>query len=282
MTRARKSYSDDELAFVRERAHWPRAVIATDFAAQFGRHDITAADITGLCKREHWERFPRLSATEKATIRERYADHSAEEIARDLGRAPTSVYSFARREGLTKSAAFLASSKSGRIQRGERRGTRTEFKPGHASPTKGLRRPGYAPGRMAETQFKPGRKTWKWKPIGSTRVSCGYSFTKVADVRGVSWTLNWKLTHVLNWEASNGPVPAGFVLKSRDGNALNVDPANWQLIPRGVLSMINGGRGSVAGLSIHDAPPEIRPTIIAVATLKHAAGKVKRRARATA
>lgn len=283
MSRAsRKHYSEAELAFIRERSHWPRAAIAAEFATTFGRQDITTADITGLCKREHWQRVPRLSDTEKATIRRMYPDHSAEEIGRHIGRAETSVYGFAHREGLTKSAAFLASSKGGRIQPGERRARATEFKPGQTSPNRGLRRPGYAPGRMAETQFKAGRKTWKWKPIGSTRISQGYSFTKVADVTGVSWTQNWKQTHIVNWEATNGPLPEGYVLKSRDGNALNLDPSNWQAIPRGVLPMINGGRGAVGGLAIHEAPEALRPTIIAVAMVKHAAGKVKRRARATA
>ena len=38
------------------------------------------------------------------------------------------------------------------------RGRKYEFKPGNVPANKGLRRPGFAPGRMAKTQFKKGHK----------------------------------------------------------------------------------------------------------------------------
>lgn len=270
-------YSDAELAFIRERADQSRAAIHAAFCATFGRTDVSAQAITSLCKRYGWSRFPRLTDAQRDAIRRRYPHERAETIAEALGLSLSTVYSLAAREGLQKADGWRASAASGCFQPGERRSQATQFRPGQASPNKGLRRPGWHRGRMRETQFKPEQRSHTWKPIGSTKTSQGYSFTKVSDVRGVPWLKNWRLTHVLNWEAVHGPVPPGMVLKSRDGNGLNVDPANWELIERALLPLLNGGRGSIAGLAIDAAPLALRPTILAAAKLKRAIGQVRRR-----
>jgi hypothetical protein len=121
---------------------------------------------------------------------------------------------------------------------------------------------------MADTQFVQGQPAWNHKPVGFERVAGEYWFTKVSDVRNVPWTVNWKLTHVLKWETIHGPVPAEQCLKSIDGDRLNTDPANWQLIPRAILPRLNGGRRKRLGYDV--APAELKPIILAVAKLSHA------------
>lgn len=125
---------------------------------------------------------------------------------------------------------------------------------------------------MKETQFTAGQAGWNYKPVGSERIVDGYRYTKVSDIRRVPWTVNWKPTHVLLWEKTHGSVPEGYALKCLDGDRLNVDPSNWTVVPRAILPRLNGrfGRG------FDQAPAELKPTILAVAKLEHAAREATR------
>lgn len=71
------------------------------------------------------------------------------------------------------------------------------------------------------------------------------------------------LKHRLLWEQMHGPVPDGMVLKCK-GDKLNVDPSNWELIPRELLPRLN-----LHGRGYDVAPDELKPTIMAVAKLEH-------------
>lgn len=42
----------------------------------------------------------------------------------------------------------------------------------------------------------------------------------------------WRPLHQYNWENANGPIPAGHCLWCKDGNSLNADADNWELITR--------------------------------------------------
>jgi len=86
---------------------------------------------------------------------------------------------------------------------------------------KGLRRPpGWAPGRMRETQFKPGVRQGVavrlYKPIGHERLSKeGYLQRKIHD--GLPRQSRWRAVHILVWEAANGPLPEGHAVAFRNG-----------------------------------------------------------------
>lgn len=43
---------------------------------------------------------------------------------------------------------------------------------------------------------------------------------------------NWQLLHVVNWEKVHGKIPIGHCLWCKDGNTLNSDIGNWELITR--------------------------------------------------
>jgi hypothetical protein len=77
---------------------------------------------------------------------------------------------------------------------------------------------------------------------------------------------------LIEWEAANGPLPRDHALKCLDGNRLNTDPANWACIPRALLPRL-AGRWRRA---YDTAPPELRPTLLAIATLEHAAREARR------
>lgn len=130
------------------------------------------------------------------------------------------------------------------------------------------------------TQFKKGcrlgRASHRHKPIGTERISKdGYRERKVHD--GLPMQSRWQAVHVLEWEAVNGPIPAGHCLKCLDGNKQNTAPANWALIPRALMPRLNGGRTG-KHLAFDAAAPEVRPILMTVAKLDHEA-REKRRAR---
>jgi hypothetical protein len=100
------------------------------------------------------------------------------------------------------------------------------------------------------------------KPLGSERVSKdGFLKIKISHVGGRFHHRSYVLKHRWLWERAYGPVPDGYKLKCRDGNKLNTDTSNWECVRNGVLRrLINRGYEA--------APPELKPTIMAVAKLE--------------
>ena len=103
----------------------------------------------------------------------------------------------------------------------------SRIKPGATPPNKGLRRPGWAPGRMADTQFKKGCMSGaaqhNYQPVGTLRIDTkdGYLERKVTDDHPVP-ARRWVAVHRLVWEAANGPIPPGHRVAFRPGTKTNV------------------------------------------------------------
>lgn len=126
----------------------------------------------------------------------------------------------------------------------------------------------------AATQFKKGGRTGRandlYKPIGTERFSKeGYRERKIHD--GLPLQSRWRAIHLVEWEAVNGPIPADHCLKCLDGDRANTAPENWQLIPRAMLPRLNGRKWS---RGYDAAPNELKPAIMAVTKLEHAARTV--------
>jgi hypothetical protein len=162
-----------------------------------------------------------------------------------------------------------------RKRKGWKTGRTGCFAKGEVPHNKGKPHP--ARGRSAETQFKKGARTGKaalnYKPVGYERIcEDGYLERKIHD--DLPFKSRWRLVHVLNWEAANGPIPDGHCLKCLDGDKLNTDPSNWELIPRALLPRLAGGNRHRRTLAYDDAAPEVRPTILAIARLEHRVRKL--------
>lgn len=198
-----------------------------------------------MARRRPWQDWElRLLAKE-------YPDCATTKLAKKLKRSITSVYQRARLSGLHKSELYLASPHACRLRRGDNVGAAHRFLPGHAPANKGLRRPGWAPGRMAQTQFKPGNKPHTWKPIGTTRYSKeGYLQRKVSDTGYPP--RDWIGEHILMWQKERGPVPKGFAVSFRDGDKSHLALDNFELISRRELMRRN---------TIHRFPPELSDAI---------------------
>jgi hypothetical protein len=199
------------------------------------------------------------TAVEIETVRISYADLPTQAIARVLGLPLDSVHRQAYRLGLKKSSAYLASPAACRLRRGDEVGKASRYPKGHAPANKGVRRPGYAPGRMSQTQFKKGQRGNNWMPIGSERISKdGYLERKIND--DMPFQRRWRAVHLLMWEAKNGPLPKGHAVAFRNDDKTDLRAENFELITRVELMRRN---------SIHNLPPEL----VEVVMLK---GRVKR------
>lgn len=150
------------------------------------------------------------------------------------------------------------------------------IEPGAIPPNKGVRCPEGTGGRhpnARKSQFKSGQLPHNTNYLGHERVSKdGYVEISIDETNPhTGYERRYVLKHRYVWELKNGPVPDGMFLKCLDCNKENTDPSNWEPIPRATLPYLNGHRGFDYAAS----EPEVRPAIIAVAKLRHAAKVAK-------
>ncbi len=221
-------------------------------------------------RRIHAEPIKRWTASEEATLRRLYADTKTDAIAKLLGYSLARVYCKATRIGLVKSEAYLASSDACRLRRGDNVGASYRYPKGHVPANKGLRRPGYAPGRMRETQFKKGgfpvNKDPDFYVLGALRVNTdGYIDMRIGFGPGA---LGWRPLHRILWEDAHGPVPKGHVVTFKDRDKLNVELDNLEL-----LTLADNCRRN----SIHNLPAPLKSAITMLGALKRTINRRTRR-----
>lgn len=180
-----------------------------------------------------------------AVLKSRYPNERAEAIAQSLGISVYRVYAKAKKLGLKKSAAFLASAESGRTGHDDR-GVKHRFVKGQpcwSAGTSGV--VGVHP-NCVTTQFKKGRKAEEahnYVPIGSEKVHLGYLIRKVTDDPTIVPARRWEFVHRLVWIEANGPIPDNHVVCflpgrfSTERDKITVDAL--ELVSRGELAKRN-------------------------------------------
>lgn len=207
---------------------------------------------------------------DKNTLAHLYPDTPTKQIAELLGRTMSQVYQAADRLGLKKSPAYMASPDACRLRRGDNVGAAHRFTKGHAPANKGLRRPGWAPGRMRETQFKKGERRGvaarNYCPVGTIRPDAeGYLRIKVREplpgekVFGFGNPGIWPLLNRHVWEQTNGPIPDGHNVIFKDRNRSNCALDNLELVSRAEMMRRN---------TIHRYPEQLRNTIMLLGAVK--------------
>lgn len=150
-----------------------------------------------------------------AAMRRRYPHEPTAAIAADLGIAVSACYQMAAKLGLKKTPEYLSSPTACRLR--DNVGAASRFLPGHVPANKGLRRPGWARGRMAETQFKPGNSPHTTLPVGSYRIDKqGNLQRKIGTAQG-SNSKRWRGVHELVWIEAHGPVPPKHIVVFKAG-----------------------------------------------------------------
>ena len=162
-------------------------------------------------------------------------------------------------------------------RRGWLTGRTGHFHKGQASHNKGKPMPPEVRAKVMATAFKPGHRPANHRGPGHERIDSKDGYVVMIVDETNPW--NGHATrpvhkHRYLWERQHGPVPEGHVLKCLDGDKTNCDPANWQAIPQGMLPRLNG---RWSGLKYDDAPTELKPAVMAVAKLDHAARVARKR-----
>ena len=179
------------------------------------------------------------TADELDVLRDVYPHLSTERVAKALRRSICSVNGAAFTLGLHKTEKYLRSSVG--LRPGSQVGAAYRFAKGHVPANKGVRRPGYSPGRMRETQFKKGERRGaansNYKPVGTIEHDHdGYPIVKVFDAKtaadryGVGDGKSWEYLHRRVWIQHKGPIPPKHHVVFKDRNRDNVAIENLECI----------------------------------------------------
>lgn len=191
----------------------------------------------------------RWTSDQLTLLRAKYPDTKTADLVDIIGRDINSIYAKAAKLNLKKSAEYLNSPAAARTNGKQGMGTR--FQKGSAPANKGLRRPGYSVGRMAETQFKKGNRPHTWRPIGTERHSKeGYLQIKLRDT-GVT-RRDYVAIHHLVWELHHGPIPPKHHVAFKDRDKTNITIENLELV---------SFRDMMKRNTLHNYPKEIAQLI---------------------
>ena len=190
----------------------------------------------------------------KQQIIDLYPHHSTKYIAELLGVSISKVYNTAWDAKVKKSAQYMLTPESGRIIEPS---VANQFKPGHTPHNKGKQISAEIYEKVAPTMFKRGNKPHNTKPVGTINVRADtqgrlYQYIKIKDCQ-------WELLQRHVWTQANGEIPPGSVVIFLDGNYLNCDISNLQVISR---------RENMARNTIQRYPAELQEVMKLTSKLK--------------
>lgn len=154
------------------------------------------------------------------------------------------------------------------LRKGWTTGRTGRFEKGQAPVNKGKTMPWHP--NSAATRFQKGARPHSYRGPGHESIDKkdGYVWLIVAETNPHTGAATRRvMKHKWLWEKAHGPIPEGHCLKCRTSDKTNCDPSNWALIPRALLPRLNGRFGR----SYEDAPDELKPVILEIARLEHAA-----------
>lgn len=213
---------------------------------------------------------------EDAIIRDLFPTNATGEVAALIDRSESSVAQRARRLGLSKDPEYLATS-AHRLNGRDPRSKAHQFRKGQVPANKGLRRPGYAPGRMRETQFKKGRMSGRaqhnYRPIGTEKIDPKRKvlMRKVTDDPTIFPVKRWRPVHVIVWEAAHGPAPDGHIVVFRPG--MKTFLASEITVDR--LELVTLAENMQRN-TIHNYPPEIKRAMQARGALNRVIRRIEK------
>lgn len=276
----RIAYSYDEMTWLEAN----RTMVISDyhaaFRAKFGRPEISAMHLHGLRKRKGWKtgregdrykgRHRRFGADEMAWLTANCTLPIAEYHAAFIAAFPREDVRPQNLHGLRKRMGWKTG-RTGCFVKGQEPLNKGK----QCAPGTGGRHP-----NAQRTQFRAGALPHNTKGAGHERIDSkdGYVILIVEETNPWTGAATRPVhKHRWLWEQLHGPIPDGMALKCLDSNKLNTDPSNWELVPRGVLARLNGGRHKKR-VAYDDAAPELKPTIMALAKIEHRAHELRAKA----
>jgi hypothetical protein len=188
-------------------------------------------------------------------LKSNYSDKNTQWIADQLNRPISSIYNKAASIGLKKSAEYLNSPECGRLKKGNQVGKKSQFKKGQKPFNKGQKQTDYmspeAIVKTIATRFNKGNTPHNTKYDGYESVIGGYVYVRIS--KGVK-----VLKQRMLWEKVNGSIPKNGNIIFKDGNPLNFDMNNLDLLTHSELMTLN---------SIHRYPEEVKKSIRLISKL---------------
>ncbi len=218
------------------------------------------------------------TAEEDAELARRYPSETAKAIAESLSRGERAIYQRAIALGLSKPAGWMAECTRQRWVDGCHEASRqVHFKKGQTPHNKGRPAAEWIRNMDAvkRTQFKKGRpasEAHHYRPIGSLRVLDGQLQRKVTDDPSIYPTRRWVPVARLVWEASNGPIPQGHVVRFLAGRQTTVESE----ITLDRLELVSRRENMLRNSRHTNYPPELNQVIQLVGALNR---KINNRSR---
>ena len=203
----------------------------------------------GMIKGRHLRLF---TAEQMVWIREAYTRLSLEDMTAEFNRTFGTGMKVSQLRSFTRNHR-IRSGRSG------------HFNDGHDSWNKGTK--GLTGANSGS--FKKGIQPMNTRELHAERICTkdGYILIKVEEPNPYTGAkTRFRHKHIVVWEREHGPIPEGHVVSFKDGDRLNCEPDNLELLSRGELGYLNCH-------GVKDLPPELRTTMRAVARLKIAVGR---------
>lgn len=184
-----------------------------------------------------------FTKAEDRYIKKHYLTMPLKTIGKNLGRSDTGIRSRLKAMGLVVPRQIA-----------EKRKEMGQFKAGRVPANKGLRQTEFmsakAIKRSAKTRFKKGNIPPNTKydfaiTVRTEKTGRNYQWIRI----GVG---KWVPVHRYMWEKVNGKIPKGMSLVFKDGDSMNVDLANLELLTRKQLMQRN---------TVHNLPKPIALTV---------------------
>jgi hypothetical protein len=154
------------------------------------------------------------------------------------------------------------------------------FAKGQVSHNKGKPMSPEVRAKCLATTFQTGQKPHNYRGPGHEYVDSADGYVTMIVAERNPWTgadTRPVHKHRYLWEQANGPVPEKHVLKCLDGDRTNTDPSNWEAVPQAIILRLNA---RWSGVKYDSAPAELKPAVMAVAKLDHAARQARKAGRA--
>lgn len=170
-------------------------------------------------------------------LKQRYSDTLNSELAKLFGKTDVAVSGAAYKLGLKKPAEFI-----------RQHAFKTTFKPGIKAWNKGMKQAEYmsaeAIAKTKATRFVKGQLPHNsYNEVG--KITIRHEHPNRNNSKRYQYIClelgKWKPLHVYNWEKKNGKVPKGHCLWFIDGDTLNAEPSNLELITRAENMQRNSG-----------------------------------------
>lgn len=173
-------------------------------------------------------------------LTEKYPSTPTFKLAEELGIPISSVYHKAKKIGLKKTEEFKNSELSGRLRPGSNIGGNTRFKKGNVPYNKGKKMNPETYEKVKRTMFAKGNKPHNTKQVGLIvkrvdKTNIPYLYIKISDS-------NWHLLHRVIWQLHNGDIPKGMNIVFIDGDSMNCQINNLQMVSDADLMRKNSHR----------------------------------------